>query len=76
MCDKCDGRGIVYDVVPGYDWYGTGGFDYEAVVETNCDCEAGDAERLRDAEDAARRQREWETARGAAEARGEEFIPF
>jgi hypothetical protein len=34
MCDKCDGRGIVYDVVPGYDWYGTGGFDYEAVVET------------------------------------------
>ncbi len=76
MCDKCDGRGIVYDLVPGYDWYGAGGFDYEAVVETLCDCEAGEAERLRDQEDARRRQLAWEAERDEAEAAGVEFIPF
>lgn len=76
MCEKCDGVGIVYDLVPGHDWYGTGGFDYEAVVESLCDCEAGEAERLRGERETARRQLEWETARDGAAARGEEFIPF
>ena len=76
MCEKCDGRGVVFDLVPGYDWYGTGGFDYEAVVESICDCEAGEAERLRDQEDAKRRQLAWEMERDAAEAAGVEFIPF
>ena len=76
MCEKCDGRGIVYDLVPGYDWYGTGGFDYEAVVETVCDCPAGDAERERAREQTMRWQREWEQARDEAEAAGVEFIPF
>jgi hypothetical protein len=76
MCDKCEGLGLVFHVERGWDWYGTGGYDTEHVVETYCDCEAGDWQReeARVAIRVARELREQQDA--VCRALGFEPIPF
>ena len=76
MCAKCEGLGLVFHVERGWDWYGTGGFATESVVESYCDCEAGDRQR-EEAETAARVARELREREDAlCRALGFEPIPF
>jgi hypothetical protein len=76
MCDKCEGLGLVFNVERGWDWYGTGGYDTENVVEAYCDCEAGDWQKVESLEAEVSRDREYLARQLEAVNAGEEFIPF
>lgn len=80
MCQVCDGRGIVFDVVTGSDWHAGGWFDWDDVVERWCDCPAADAARMIEARahEVCERERAQVQAEheAAALAAGFEPIPF
>ena len=72
-CDTCGGRGMIFTMISGYDWYEGGGFPTEAVEESYCNCKAGDERRAEVDAHMAR----WRADRDAEAARlGADAIPF